>query len=120
MEKRYCVAGLRIVYWRVIKTVIDLCISCILTTFNKDDYDEDDDGIGNHNHVLQVRCHTYCTTMPQQLQTFITSCFSWPTPYLPIQPHNTQLLFHHFNSQNESLESLLQLDNFINWMMMFP
>jgi len=27
----------------IIVTVIDFCISCILTTFNKDDDDDDDD-----------------------------------------------------------------------------
>ena len=40
------------------QTVVDLCISCVLITFNKDDYEEeeDDDGDAVTAHHIHVMC----------------------------------------------------------------
>ena len=38
------------------QTVIDLCISCVLTTFNKDDDDDDDDDDDGGYDFSRLHC----------------------------------------------------------------
>ena len=49
------------------QTVIDLCISCVLTTFNKDDYEEEEEEKDDGDTVTAHRIHVMCSGETSQL-----------------------------------------------------